>query len=65
VACHDKQVHWRDRKIVDDWPSLAAEVTRWQANLGLGWGEDAVEDVTRYLNDTFYRFPDQSRKRTV
>jgi mono/diheme cytochrome c family protein len=64
VACHDKQVHWREKKLVDDWPSLAAEVNRWQVNLGLGCNDETVEEVTRYLNGAFYRFPDQSRRLT-
>jgi len=63
VACHDRQVHWRDRKLVGDWTGLAAEVRRWQANLGLAWSDDTIEEVTRYLNDTIYRFPDRSRTR--
>lgn len=58
VACHDKQVHWRARKIVGDWAGLAAEVRRWETNLGLGWSDHTVQDVTRYLNRAFYRFPD-------
>ena len=62
VACHDKQVHWRARKIVGDWPGLVAEVRRWDANLGLRWNDDAVIEVTRYLNRVFYRFPEPAER---
>lgn len=62
VACHDKQVHWRARKIVADWGGLAAEVRRWEANLGLGWSDDTVHEVTRYLNRVFYRFPEPAER---
>ncbi len=62
IACHSKEVHWRERRLVSDWPSLAAETRRWQANLGLGWSNDEVADVVRYLNTTIYRFPDQAPK---
>lgn len=62
VACHDKQVHWRARKIVGNWADLTAEVRRWETNLGLGWSDDTVEDVTRYLNRAFYRFPDPAQR---
>ena len=62
VACHDKQVHWRARKIVADWPGLAGEVRRWEANLGLGWSDDTVQEVTRYLNRMFYRFPEPAER---
>ena len=31
IACHSTQMHWRDQKLVTDWPSLKAQVRRWQA----------------------------------
>jgi mono/diheme cytochrome c family protein len=65
VACHDRQVHWREKKLVGDWASLVAEVQRWQRNLGVGWTDDAVDDVARYLNDAIYRLPDHSRKQAA
>ena len=30
IACHSTQVHWRNRKVVKNWPGLQAEVGRWQ-----------------------------------
>ena len=62
VACHDTQVHWRDRKLATDWTGLSEQVRRWQANAGLGWTNDEIDDVVRYLNTTIYRFPDQAPK---
>jgi hypothetical protein len=64
IACHSTQVHWRDQKIATDWSSLFAQVRRWQANVGLNWPDSTVEEVTRYLNSTIYRFPDQAPKQT-
>ena len=64
VACHTTQVHWRDRKLASDWASLAAETRRWQRNIGLGWSDEEIEDVVRYLNTTIYRFPDQAPRQT-
>ena len=57
IACHDTQVHWRDKKLVTDWRSLQAEVRRWQEISGLGWSDDDVTAVTRYLNTLHYRYP--------
>jgi mono/diheme cytochrome c family protein len=57
IACHTSQAHWRDKRIATDRSSLEAEVRRWQATAMLRWSEDDIADVTRYLNDTFYRFP--------
>jgi mono/diheme cytochrome c family protein len=56
IACHTSQAHWRDKKVATDWISLKAEVQRWQATAMLQWNEEDVLEVTRYLNDTFYRF---------
>lgn len=57
IACHSTQMHWRDRKLATDWDSLKAQVRRWQATAQLGWSEEDIDDVTRFLNDSFYRFP--------
>jgi mono/diheme cytochrome c family protein len=54
--CHSEQVHWREKKLVTDWPSLVAEVHRWQGNAKLDWSKDDVEDVARYLNDLYYHY---------
>jgi mono/diheme cytochrome c family protein len=64
VACHDKQVHWRDRRLVTDWATLTAQVRRWQANAGLHWPDATIEEVVQYLNTTIYRFPDRAPKQT-
>lgn len=57
IACHNTQMHWRDRKLATDWPSLKALVRRWQAAAQLNWSEDDIDDVTRFLNDAIYRLP--------
>ena len=58
IACHTTQVHWRDRRLAGDYSSLTAQVARWQENTGLGWSNEEIQDVVRYLNATMYRFPD-------
>ncbi|WP_158100951.1 hypothetical protein [Variovorax sp. JS1663] len=63
IACHTDQVHWRQRRLATDWPSLKAQVWRWQSDAALGWGDDDVVDVARYLNEEFYRFPDPASPR--
>jgi len=60
IACHNTQVHWRDAKLAGDWPSLKAQVRRWQAIAALAWSEADVVEVTRYLNDSIYRYPQTS-----
>jgi len=50
IACHSSEVHWRDKKLVSDRASLQAEVSRWQGLSGLGWNDDDIAEVARYLN---------------
>ena len=56
IACHTTQVHWREKKTATDLPSLRAEVRRWQTATQLNWSEDDITEVTRHLNQSFYRF---------
>ena len=49
VACHDAEVHWRDKRLVNDWKSLRSEVRRWQEIVSLGWDQDDIDEVARYL----------------
>ena len=60
-ACHTTEIHWRDKRLVSNFASLVAEVRRWQANIGLGWEEADIGEVSRYLNATVYHFasPDE------
>ncbi|MGA0611111.1 cytochrome C [Caldimonas sp. KR1-144] len=55
-ACHSEQMHWRDARAARDWPTLEAQVRRWQGSIGLAWQDDDVREVARYLNERFYRF---------
>ena len=56
IACHTSQMHWRDQRSATDWQSLKAQVQRWQGAASLDWSEADVLVVTRYLNETIYRF---------
>lgn len=57
IACHSAQVHWRDRKLSTDWSTLQTEVRRWQEFSGLGWAENDIAEVARYLNALYYHYP--------
>ena len=56
IACHSREVHWRQKKLATDWASLIAQVRRWAGNAGLGWSDDEIADVAHYLNAVHYRF---------
>lgn len=57
ISCHTTQMHWRDDKQATDWESIKAQVRRWQAITGLAWSDADITEVSRYLNDTIYRYP--------
>ena len=57
IACHNTQVHWRDKKLVTDRASLRSAVRHWQGFSGLGWTDDDVAEVARYLNALYYHYP--------
>jgi mono/diheme cytochrome c family protein len=57
IECHTVRMHWRQQKKARDWPTLMAQVRRWQAEARLQWSEQDINDVARHLNDTIYRFP--------
>ena len=62
IACHSTQIHWRDHKLAADWAGLSHQVRRWQANTGLHWTDEEIDEVVRYLNTTIYHFPEQAKK---
>jgi len=55
-SCHTSKIHWREEKLATNWFSLKAQVSRWQSNIGLGWDENEITDVTQYLNTIHYHF---------
>jgi mono/diheme cytochrome c family protein len=56
IACHTTEVHWRQKRLAVDWGSLNQQVRRWAGNAGLGWSDDEIVEVARYLNAAYYRF---------
>ncbi len=57
VTCHTTQMHWRSERQAFDWESVRFQVRRWQINAGLTWNEADISEVSRYLNETIYHYP--------
>lgn len=62
-ACHTTQMHWRDRRVATDWAALRAQVMKWQRTAQLNWPDEDVDEVTRHLNRSIYKFPEPAAKR--
>jgi hypothetical protein len=58
-------MHWRDKRVAVDWPSLKIQVALWQGRALLGWGDEDVTEVARFLNDSIYRYPVDSGPRAM
>jgi mono/diheme cytochrome c family protein len=56
IACHTTEVHWREKKLATDWVGLQAQVRRWQGVAGLGWSNEDIAEVARYLNAAHYHY---------
>lgn len=65
IACHNQQMHWRDRRLAADWPTLLAQVALWQERGALGWSGEDIHAVALYLNDTVYRYPREGDSRAA
>ncbi|MBL4659515.1 MAG: hypothetical protein JKY19_04100 [Alcanivoracaceae bacterium] len=56
TQCHDSSVFTRKDKKVDTFDALKKQVHRCVTSQGYSWFEEDEENVTAYLNDTFYKF---------
>jgi len=56
MSCHDDSMYTRDERRVKDLSALRTQVQRCESTLGLTWFDEEVDDVTAYLNKSFYRF---------
>ena len=63
IACHAGQfgnngndIYTRPNRRVTNYPALTRQVNRCQQVLSLTWFDDEIEDVTNYLNHSYYHF---------
>jgi hypothetical protein len=55
-SCHGDEVYTRADRKVNSLEALQKQVQRCELALGLRWFDDQIDDVTAYLNQSFYRF---------
>lgn len=58
-SCHFDFHERRDRH-VKSLSELKSRITAWSTHTSTEWGDDEVEDVLRYLNSSFYKFPEKT-----
>jgi hypothetical protein len=56
MSCHDDGMYSREDRFIKKMSSLRTQVQRCESTLGLTWFDEEVNDVTAYLNESFYHF---------
>lgn len=56
-GCHSQSVHGRAKRVARDFDAVRDWVRRWNETLMLRWGDNDIEDVTVWLNTTYYGYP--------
>ena len=56
TACHTQSVHRREGHKARDYNEVREWVARWNEVFNFRWDDDAVDDVTFYLNSTVYKY---------
>jgi len=62
LGCHESRLHLREHRKARNMTELKQWVTRWAAQQKLTWDANDVDDVVRYLNLRYYRFPAESKR---
>ena len=55
-SCHDSKIHTRPETIIHSFSALKKRVQFCQNGNQLNWSPAQIDNVTAYLNDTFYKF---------
>ena len=54
--CHTSEDYRSENRKVKDFAKLQWRVKRCDFTMDAGWFEEDIEDVTNYLNESFYKF---------
>ncbi len=58
TGCHESQAHVRESRKADTRAALRTQIDRWRLVLDLSWSDGEIDDVLQYLNQRYYRFPE-------
>ncbi len=54
--CHTKSVSGRPNRTAKSVSDIRKRVIPWESYKGYHWSNEEVEDVTQYLNESFYKY---------
>ena len=60
-ACHTRMLHTPEVRKIKDLTELQYRVSAWGIHAGEDWGPEEVNDVTLYLDRSFYHFGEYTR----
>ncbi|MFK7963476.1 MAG: hypothetical protein AB8C46_05855 [Burkholderiaceae bacterium] len=55
--CHESTLHLRERRKARSFEQIQVQVVRWSTAAKAKWTLEEIQDVTDYLNATYYRYP--------
>ena len=55
MSCHESWAHTREGRHVRTYSELRLRTEAWSVHSRLGWSAEDINDVTDYLNRTFYQ----------
>ena len=56
TRCHQPDIYTREKRMVNSFTELQEQVRQCELMAELVWFDEEIEDVTAYLNDSYYRF---------
>ncbi len=56
LRCHNETQYTRENRIVNSLDELSTRITQCELSAELAWFDEEIDDVTAYLNNTFYHF---------
>ncbi|MDX2504198.1 MAG: hypothetical protein QNL62_06955 [Gammaproteobacteria bacterium] len=60
IACHDSRAYIREKRKSRSVTDIEKWVFQWAQQINLDWNRADINDVTEYLNQRFYQFPDEN-----
>ena len=56
TGCHQEEVYTRENRVVESLERLGLQVRFCKDTVGAQWFDEDVEDVTEFLNRSYYHF---------